>query len=1183
MLTRDFDRPAGGKPVRDGIINARKNKTSMKLSRLRLIGFKSFVEPTDFLIEPGLTGVVGPNGCGKSNLVEALRWVMGETSHKSMRAADMNDVIFSGSGNRPARNNAEVAMAIDNSDKTAPAAFNEFDSLEVSRRIERDEGSTYRINGREVRARDVQILFADASTGARSPALVHQGRIGEIIQAKPEQRRRVLEEAAGISGLHARRHEAELRLRAAEQNLQRLEDVISQLSTQMDALKRQARQAVRYRDVSAKVRRQEATLFHLRWVNANTAVAESERARDLGVREVAAATSAQTEAAKVQETAASAVPPLREAEARAGAALQRLVVARETLDREETRARERIAELEQRILHLNDDIARERQLAADSEASLERLTGEAGGLRRELEAGESRRHDVGQRVTEADAVLSTSEKTFAELTGQLADLTARRNALEGAAREQTERVSRLQREVAQVESELSRITSEASGGPDLFQLAAAVEAAQQAILQGEAAATRAEVAHSTARQGLDAARKPSAEADRRTQRLETEAKTLAKLLHVDAGNLWPSVIDQLTVTKGYETALGAALGDDLEAPVDQQAPMRWGGAAVDPSDPALPADVEPLANYVTAPKELDRRLRQIGVVDRAEGARHVSSLRPGQRLVSREGDLWRWDGFAVAANAPTGAARRLAERNRLIEIEAELQAARADAEVKRQAVTAAEAEVKAANEAETAARTRWRDLQRDADAARDRHAGAEREINQKTARQSALTEAKTRLGGNLGEAVAARDEAARALSDLAPAAELEGKLNAVREEIGAHRVRVAEVRAEAQALAREAEIARKRLEAIASEQRSWIETRERTATQIATLEQRLSEAQTERDTLADAPKVFEEKRIALIGEVQAAEAAQRDAGDRLAQGEKVLTEANAAVRAALEALSAAREQSARSEERCEGAKRRLSDIAHEIREMLEVEPAGVAALAEIAEGAVLPEVTEIEAELEKLRRDRERLGAVNLRAEEELREVEIQHTSLVTERDDLVEAIKRLRQGIQNLNREARERLLASFEVVNGHFKKLFTELFGGGSAELQLIESDDPLDAGLEIMARPPGKKPATLSLLSGGEQALTAMALIFAVFLTNPAPICVLDEVDAPLDDHNVERFCDLLDEMTKLTDTRFVIITHNPITMARMNRLFGVTMAERGVSQLVSVDLEAAVRIKDQAGAA
>jgi chromosome segregation protein len=330
--------------------------------------------------------------------------------------------------------------------------------------------------------------------------------------------------------------------------------------------------------------------------------------------------------------------------------------------------------------------------------------------------------------------------------------------------------------------------------------------------------------------------------------------------------------------------------------------------------------------------------------------------------------------------------------------------------------------------------------------------------------------------------------------------------------------------------------------------------------------------------LENAPAIFAEKRRALISEIESAESARQVAADALVAAENVMAETDRAAKHSLEALSSAREACARAEERMEGARRRLADIEREIHDMLEIEPQAVAGLAEIKPGAELPPLAEIEENLEKLRRDRERLGAVNLRAEEELREVEAQHGNLVTERDDLTEAIKRLRQGISSLNKEARERLLASFEEVNGHFQRLFTSLFGGGTAELQLVESDDPLEAGLDILAKPPGKKPATLSLLSGGEQALTALALIFAVFLTNPAPICVLDEVDAPLDDHNVDRFCDLLDEMTKLTDTRFVIITHNPITMARMNRLYGVTMAERGVSQLVSVDLEAAVKIRE-----
>src|ERR1700693_5860531 len=339
----------------------------MKLTRLRLIGFKSFVEPTDFLIEPGLTGVVGPNGCGKSNLVEALRWVMGESSYKSMRASSMDEVIFSGTNNRPARNNAEVGISIDNAERSAPSAFNDSDSIDIARRIEREAGSTYRINGREVRARDVQILFADASTGARSPALVHQGRIGEIIQAKPEQRRRVLEEAAGVAGLHARRHEAELRLKAAETNLLRIEEVIGQLATQMDALKRQSRQAVRYRALSQQIRKAEATLHHLRFVNATAEVANAAHAKDVSIRVVAERTGARAEAATLQAVAAAALPALREAEVKEAAALQRLVVARETLDREEARAKERMAELDRRIVQLQDDIVREQKLAVDAE------------------------------------------------------------------------------------------------------------------------------------------------------------------------------------------------------------------------------------------------------------------------------------------------------------------------------------------------------------------------------------------------------------------------------------------------------------------------------------------------------------------------------------------------------------------------------------------------------------------------------------------------------------------------------------------------------------------------------------------------------------------------------------------------------------------------------------------------
>ncbi len=1147
----------------------------MKLTRLRLIGFKSFVEPTDFDIEPGLTGVVGPNGCGKSNLVEAVRWVMGEASYKAMRGAEMDDVIFSGNSDRPGRNHAEVGILIDNNDRKAPAAFNDTDTLEVSRRIAREQGSVFRVNGREVRARDVTTLFADASTGARSPALVHQGRIGEIIQARPDQRRRVLEEAAGISGLHARRHEAELRLKAAEQNLLRVEDVIGQLAAQVASLKTQARQAVRYRNISGQVRRNEALLLHLRWSAAKAEVAEAERLRDGTVRVVAARTGEQAQASTRQAQVAAGLPALREAEAKAAAALQRLIVARDALEREEARAKERIVELDRRLEQYAADRERERALAADAEAALARLDAEEKTLKAEAQASALRLTDVKGRDAAADAALAAAEKSFAELTGALADLSARRNQLQAALRDYAERAARLEAELGNIETGLA---ATGSGAPDISEPTKALASAQAALAEAENAARAAEVGHAGARERLDAARAPLDAAERRVQRLETEAKTIGKLLAVENKNLWPPVMDALVVDKGYEKALGAALGDDLDAPVDQSAPMRWAGAALDPSDPQLPDGATALSNHVQAPPELARRLGQIGVVARADGPRLAALLKPGQRLVSREGDFWRWDGFAAAAHAGTGAARRLAERGRLEAIEGELAAARGEVEAKRSAVEAAEAAAAAAAEAETKARAHWREAQHSTDTVREKHADAEREIGRHAARISALKEARQRIGAGRDEANAARGDTQAALAGLPAAAELERRLAEVNETIARDRAALAEVRVEAQATARDAELADRRLQAIAAERAAWGERKQSAAAQIATIAQRSEEARQERTELTHAPEKFAGQRQALIGEIETATGGRRAAADRLAQAETVLAEADKAARGALEAVGEARAEAARAEERCAGARRRRADIEHEIHETLDVEPAEAAALAELKAGAELPQIAEVEATLDRIRRERERLGSVNLLAEQELREVEAQHDKLVSERDDLVEAIRRLRQGIHSLNHEARERLLASFAIVNENFKKLFAELFGGGNAELQLIESDDPLEAGLEIMAKPPGKKTATLSLLSGGEQALTALALIFAVFLTNPAPICVLDEVDAPLDDYNVERFCDLLDEMTRSTETRFIIITHNPITMARMNRLYGVTMAERGVSQLVSVDLEGAVKLRE-----
>ncbi|MGO9770368.1 MAG: chromosome segregation protein SMC [Roseiarcus sp.] len=1149
----------------------------MKFERLRLAGFKSFCDATDFKIEPGLTGVVGPNGCGKSNLVEALRWVMGESSYKNMRASGMDDVIFSGSNKRPSRNIAEVGLVLDNSDRRAPAAFNDAETIEVTRRIERESGSTYRVNGREVRARDVQLLFADASTGARSPAMVRQGQIGEIIAAKPQARRLILEEAAGVAGLHSRRHEAELRLKGAEDNLLRLEDVLKQIDAQIDSLKRQARQSTRYRALAQDIRRQEALARLIAWREHDAQFARAQQRLEADVREVAERTRAQGEAARLQAIAAADLPPLREEEARLGAALHRLVLARDALAGEEKRAKDRVAELERHIAQSAQDLQREEALIADAAHVMARLTAEDEALAGQAARSEEVKREAEQRRQRLEQRLASAEGALAEAQAASSDLAARRASLGAGLAEEARRLARFENECAGIERERAALASADADDAAARAESEAVAALGEALARSEAEALAVEAAHVEAREAEARSRGPLAEAERAAQRLDTEVRTLTKLIGSTSGGPWPPVVDAVDVARGYEAALGAALGDDLDASTDVSAPTHWshaeGDRSLEEADPELPPGVEALAARVEAPPALRRRLEQIGVVARADGKRLAASLRPGQRLVSREGDLWRWDGFVSTAEAPSAAARRLVEKNRLGDLSREAEAARQAAEVVRAEAARAQAALREAGAAESAARQRARAARSASDAARDRLAAAERRRSQTLSRLSALDEALARARNARDEAAERRTRAEAALEGLAPSDELALSLERARASAAQERAEFAEARAAAQNLAREAEAREARRRAIAAEQRSWAERRAKAEAHVAEIAERRLAAQSELESLADAPAVFLAQRRELIGRLEGAEAARKAAGDARVAAETALAEADRAARAALEAMGSAREARAASEERLEGARQGREALRRAIAVELDVEPAGLIALAGLAKGAEPPQADVVERKLESLRQERERLGAVNLRADEELAEVVAGRERLIAERDDLTEAIKRLRHAIHNLNQEGRERLLAAFAVVNRHFGELFATLFEGGTAELQLIESDDPLEAGLELVARPPGKKPQTLTLLSGGEQALTALALIFAVFLTNPSPICVLDEVDAPLDDYNVERFCDLLNEMRRRADTRFVAITHNPITMARMDRLFGVTMAERGVSQIVSVDLATA----------
>ncbi|MFK0688429.1 chromosome segregation protein SMC [Mesorhizobium sp. IMUNJ 23033] len=1150
----------------------------MKFSRLRLLGFKSFVEPGEFVIERGLTGIVGPNGCGKSNLVEALRWVMGESSYKNMRASGMDDVIFSGSGTRPARNTAEVTLFLDNSDRTAPSAFNDADELQVSRRIEREAGSLYRINGKEARAKDVQLLFADQSTGARSPSMVGQGRIGELIQAKPQARRALLEEAAGISGLHTRRHEAELRLKAAEQNLERLDDVVGELESQIESLKRQARQASRFKNLSADIRKAEATLLHLRWTLAKTQEGEARSALAVATTLVGDRAAAQMAAAREQGIGAHRLPDLRDAEAAAAAAFQRLSIAKTQIEEEAGRIRARQAELERRLQQLDGDIAREERMVRDNADILERLRTEEATLNSENAGAAEREATTRGAFEQAAATLSQSEAKLAALTAERAEAAASRNQIERTLRETAERRDRFARQLAEVDRELSEIISKVAGLPDPAEKRLLVEDAQALLEQAEANAISAEQAVAEARAAESAARPPLQDAKAELARIETEARTLAKILNAASGDLFPSVLEQLSVERGYETALGAALGEDLDVPLDRSAPVHWGESQVQPGDAALPEGIRSLASVVRAPAQLARRLAQIGIVDAADGRRLQALLAPGQRLVSREGALWRWDGLTASADAPTAAAQRLAQKNRLAELDAEAVQATLVLREAEVALALAEQALRQTSEAERNARQAGRDAQHGLDAARNVLAEAEKAGGELVSRRAALDEARARVVDSHEETAAAFVEAEMLLQSAPDLGDLQLQLEQSSANVAKDRATLADARAVHEGLRREAEARARRLEAIGAERRNWLERAENASTQIAALGERKAEAETERERLADAPDEIDAKRRALLSQLAEAESLRQAAGDRLQEAENKQAELDKAATAAIQSLAEARESRVRAEERLTAADERRLEVEARIQETLNTPPHLVIRHTGLEADDPMPEMAEIERQLDRLKIERERLGAVNLRAEEEQKELSDRLETIVSEREDIIEAIRKLRQAIQSLNREGRERLLAAFEVVNGHFQRLFSHLFGGGTAELQLIESEDPLEAGLEILARPPGKKPQTMTLLSGGEQALTAMSLIFAVFLTNPAPICVLDEVDAPLDDHNVERFCNLMDEMAKTTETRFVIITHNPITMARMDRLFGVTMAEQGVSQLVSVDLQAAEAMRE-----
>jgi len=1149
-------------------------------AKLRLAGFKSFVDPCEVVIEPGLTGIVGPNGCGKSNLVEALRWVMGESSAKQMRGGAMDDVIFAGTQSRPARNIAEVQLVLDNAGRDAPTHFNDADEIEVTRRIERDSGSRYTMNGHELRMRDVQLLFADAATGAHSSALVSQGQIAALINSKPSERRRLLEEAAGITGLHSRRHEAELRLCAAEANLVRVDDVVRALEAQLQGLKRQARQASRYRNLSGHIRRTQALLLYLRWGELEGAVAAALRRLVEAERVAAEAARKAAKALLAQEEAAEALPALRQAEAEAAAALRRIELERDNLEAEEERYGARKTELEGRLVQIRGDVAREEALAADAEEAIARLKAEAAQLKSTSHAEHAREQAAREAHERAERAAGEIDARADRMTRELAAREAEAATLEHRETEHSERAARLAERLAAIGRERSSLNAEAKAAEQNGDSDAALVTLRQAREEKRAALEATETARPRAQAEETARRDALQAAETQRDRLLAEDNALAQLLGVDDPSAGRPLLAQVRIEKGLENALGAAFGDELSASTDPAAPVHWAAlpAAADPAP--LPEGAEPLSVFVKAPPALACRLSQIGVVGATAGGTLRDRLAPGQCLVSREGALWRWDGYTVAPDAPIAHAKRLKQRTRLSALKDEIAALSRRAEEAAQRFEAARHDSARAAVAEAEARSAFLEADDTWNAARDRAGEHRAKSAAARSRLASLEEAVGTLETERTEVEAEADRCRVALRGLTDRGSARRALEALRAAQAAARQELARLKSAHDALAHEHEGRVERSRVIAGEIESWTSRQGETRTRLLELEERREASERDRTALASRPAEIEALRRRLLSALKDAETKRAQAADALAAAETRTTELAKAAREAERAAALAREEQVRAEGQRDASHRQREDLAQQIAERLECRPDELRVQAELSQGEEPPSREQAEAKLERLLRERETMGPVNLRAEDEARELDEKLAVLGQERTDLGAAIGRLREGIASLNAEGRERMMAAFTRINDNFKQLFQELFGGGKAELRLVESEDPLEAGLELVAAPPGKQTRVLSLLSGGEQALTALTLLFAVFLANPAPICVLDEADAALDDANVERYCRLVQRIARETATRFMIITHNRITMTRVDRLFGVTMAERGVSQLVSVDLGEAESLRQRA---
>jgi len=1137
----------------------------MELKKIKLHGFKSFDKPTELDIYPGLTGIVGPNGCGKSNILDSLQWVMGETSYKNLRGSEMDDVIFSGTDTSASRNFAEVSVVL--AEHKLSHKNDSDNEYEIRRRIERNSGSKYFINSIEKRAKDVQLFFADNSLGPHSVSIVKQGNINQLIEAKPSERRKILEEAAGISGLHHRKHEAILRLNATKANIERINDIIKEINTQLSSLKRQYNQAEKFKIIAARIRQFEKELLQIEW-NALTD-RESELKNQISTKE----NTIQLQKNKINDLQIKVgnlkkqIQPIRDNYNSTSEEIQKKNSALLNIKNEIQYTSERINNTRSQISIIKQDIQREIKNSADHKEQLQKLAIKKQELQRNLNEINKIEHEVIESSLGATQNYKSLEEEYNNFLSKLVEKKTEKTTIEN-------QINDIEKSILHHSAQLDGLVQEEKK----IKLENNLEKNRQSLnekqilLENNVKTLLSDISEKEALkekllQDIQNNKNQIIEQEFKIKQLTISRENIETYLKENDTS--GSIIESIEIEDTYKVLVSSILEDLENSTLDEDTKYWLNKKAIHLNK--FDKSIKPLSDIVRGPKEIALFLQFSGFTEEKDIKKILELLEPGQQVINSDGKIIRWDGLIKKININDETSNILAAK---INFKKNLdQAEIIDIEIKKLETqqNQIESKYKLTIEEEKKLKESWSAKINE----QQKNINSLQMINEEIVlAQDIATQIKTKINteNDTLKSLNGRIQSLRSQTIKQDNIDvLEKNLGKVRQEFYNAKTIADMKEANTQNLLKEKRELEKNLEDIVASEDSWENRKIQSDIHLKELNSRIENLDIQLNKLQHVPSQLENEQKEIDLSIQDLSRKRLTFKEELLVKENEFEANSADIKIQENNLSRESEILVHARAQIENLEEKKIDLKDKIKINLEIEIDNL--LDDF--NPELDKETIINA-LAAVHRQREQIGAVNLTAEDEYIEVKNRYDQLIIERDDLLSATENLQKGIVEIDKEARARLLNSYENVNNNFKLLFEKLFDGGKAELRLNTEEDILESGLDIIAWPPGKKPQTISLLSGGEQALTVIALIIAVFLENPSPICILDEVDAPLDDNNVKKFCDLLDELSKSTKTKFLIVTHHPYTMSRMDRLYGVTMAKRGESVILSVDLNQAENI-------